>query len=671
MPWYGRRRWYRPRRRRRFRFRSRFRKTFRNRRYQRRRRVRKKHYRKRKLKKIIVREFQPQTIKKCKIKGLECAFLCNFQKIYFNYQLYEPSIVPQHLPGGGGWSVKAFSLNYLYDAHQHCKNIWTKGNYNLPLVKYLGCRIRCYQSLTQDWVFRYQNFYPMVATIDSYCSAQPGLMLMNHHTKKIPSKITYKKKKPYITFRIKPPALMQNKWYFAHDLSKIPLLMTYCSACSLDNYYIETDKESTNITINILKTGIFENTNFENKGTTPYWCRQLPNSPFSKLYLYATQHEFTGNKIKVKYIICLGDTQHYTGGFAFADPHNPYKDWTTYKTKHDTWGNPFYPDYLNNKDTYTIWLSTINWATIINTTDPETEHDFSTSKTPVTELYEQVRYAPERDTGDHNTIYFTSTTIDVNHWDPPTDTSYTNHGFPLYILFWGWTDWIKKTKIIPNLNRNGIVVFNTDQFDIQLPLYIPLDLDYIEGYDPYQQHDADGLHRLPSSDNQCNWFPQLTFQDQTIEKICMSGPGCPRLSNKQYIQAMVKYKFHFTWGGCPKTLEKACNPCSQPTWTTPDNMHGRLEIQNPNTNPLTELYKWDWDGDYVTAKAIQRIQTHTTTDKSSFISTANKNTSQAAIQKKQEKTQEEEEKTLLNQLQLLQQQRQQLQSLLLNRITTR
>lgn len=165
----------------------------------------------------------------------------------------------------------------------------------------------------------------MVATVDSYCSAQPGLMLMNHHTKKIPSKITYKKKKPYITFRIKPPSLMQNKWYFAHDLSKIPLLMTYCSACSLDNYYIETDKESTNMTIYALKTGIFENTNFENKGTTPYWCRQLPNAPFSQVFLYATQHEFENHKIEAKHIICLGNTREYKGGYAFSDPTCPYK----------------------------------------------------------------------------------------------------------------------------------------------------------------------------------------------------------------------------------------------------------------------------------------------------------------------------------------------------------
>ncbi len=111
-------------------------------------------------------------------------FFVIIKKIYFNYQLYEASLVPRHLPGGGGWSCKAFSLQYLYEAHQHCRNIWTKGNHNLPLVKYLGCKFKLYQSAKQDYVFYYQNFYPMVATIDSYCAAQPSLMLMHKKIKK-------------------------------------------------------------------------------------------------------------------------------------------------------------------------------------------------------------------------------------------------------------------------------------------------------------------------------------------------------------------------------------------------------------------------------------------------------------------------------------------------------
>nr|UGV38775.1 MAG: ORF1 [TTV-like mini virus] len=602
MPWYGRRRWYRPRRRRRFRFRPRFRKTFRYRRYQRRRRVRKKHFRKRKLKKIIVREYQPQTVRKAKIKGLECAFLCNFKKIYFNYQLYEPSIVPEHLPGGGGWSLKAFSLNYLYDAHQHCRNIWTKGNYNLPLVKYLGCKIKCYQSLTQDWVFRYQNYYPMVATIDTYCSAQPGLMLMNNKTKKIPSKINSKRKKPYTTIRIKPPALMQNKWYFAHDLSNIPLLMTYASACSLDNYYIETDKESTNITIYALKTGIFQNTNFENKGTTPYWCRQLPNQPFSKVYLYATQTHFTGSKIKAKYVICLGNTKEYTGGYAFSDPTCPYKTWSEYRQNaQKVWGNPFHPDYLNNKDTYYIWQSTKEWATITNNTDNgETEIDFSDSKTPISEFYDTLRYSPERDTGDHNTVYFTSTTIDVNHWEPPRDTSYTNHGFPLFILLWGYSDFVKRTEKLKDLETKYCLTLRTNTTFPIRDILIPLSKSFILGHSPFEN----SFNPLDRD----RWYPSLQFQYEAINDICTTGPGTPKSGGRTTTEAKFEYIFYFKFGGSPPTVPEIEDPSEQTRFPIPNNFRGTTTIESPNTPIQSYLYNFDTKKDIITLKAAKRIK---------------------------------------------------------------
>ncbi len=149
----------------------------------------------------------------------------------------------------------------------------------------------------------------------------------------------------------------------------------------------------------------------------------------------------------------------------------------------------------------------------------------------------------------------------------------------------------------------------------------------------------------------------------------MSGPACPRVPNDYYLQAFFKYKFYFKWGGCPKQLEKACNPCSQPTWTTPDNFSGRLEISNPNTSPETNLFEWDWDSDYVTEEAINRIQKHTETDTSPFIFTGSKNQPKAT--KKTKETQQKETQNIINQFQQLQQQRQELQLLLLNQLNTK
>nr|UGV36095.1 MAG: ORF1 [TTV-like mini virus] len=650
-----------------------FRRRFYKKRYRKRRyKVKKKKFYKRKTK-IVIKQFVPKSMKRCKIIGTKCLVQGSPLRCHHNFIQYYNSKVPEFHPGGGGWSQIIFSLDSLYDDFLKLQNIWTKSNCTLPLARYRGCTMKFYQTDYVDYIVIYDTCWPMVDTYLSHADASPASMFLKKNKICIPSRQTQTRKKPFKKVFIHPPSQMYNKWYFQKEICTTPLLMLTTTTTSFTKPYCDSKATSNNISIKCLNPYIFQNLNFQTyPQTSGYYCKKtsLEDSEHSyPMYLYAVtkQHNqgqaitVSKNNIKSLGLIPLCNPKTYSAGKPMSDQ--------TWENNAKNWGNPFYHDILD-MDSYTVYISLMTPIEAY-----QLFKDTSSNKTynltlPTGPLIYTLRYNPETDKGLKNKAWILSTSKTAPT-TPPDDINLILEGFPLFILFWGWTDWIKKTKIIPNLNRNGIVVFTTDQFDIQLPLYIPLDLDYIEGYDPYQQHDEDGLHRLPSSENQSNWFPQLTYQDQTIEKICMSGPGCPRLSNKQYIQAMVKYKFHFTWGGCPKTLEKACNPCSQPTWTTPDNMHGRLEIQNPNTNPLTELYKWDWDGDYVTAEAIQRIQAHTTTDKSSFISTANKNTSQAAIQKKQEKTQEEEEKTLLNQLQLLQQQRQQLQSLLLNRLTTR
>lgn len=106
---------------------------------------------------------------------------------------------------------------------------------------------------------------------------------------------------------------------------------------------------------------------------------------------------------------------------------------------------------------------------------------------------------------------------------------------------------------------------------------------------------------------------------------------------------------YFKWGGCPKSLQKAYNPCSQSKWPTPDNLYGRPTVQNPNIFPQTELYSWDWEGDYVTKTAIDRIRRFTEIDPKIFSIPEIKN-NPPAIQKTQTTEDEEEEKKLKLQL---------------------
>nr|UGV38065.1 MAG: ORF1 [TTV-like mini virus] len=673
--WQRRRRNYFQRRRRPWFSTWRTRRTFRRKVYKRRHRRRRykvkkrKHFRKRQ--KIIIKQFNPKSMRKCKIIGTKCTIQGSPLRCHHNFIQYYNSKVPEKYPGGGGWSQLIFTLDSLYDDFQKMQNIWTCSNCTLPLARYKGCTMKFYQTNYIDYIVIYDTCWPMVDTYLSHPDAAPSMMHLKKNKICVPSRQTQLRKKPYKKVFIPPPSQMYNKWYFQKEICTTPLLMITTTATSFTFPYCSPKAENNNISIHFIDPTTFQNLNFQNYPSTQgYWCkkahlehedRELP------MYLYAIrnpqqlteQSKVTDNNVNKLGIIPLCNSNTFQLGSEIILGTTP--------NNKEHWGNPFYHSIID-EDTYTIYISLMTPTDLHQLNTTPTKQYFVTKLTQP--LVHTLRYNPETDKGLKNKAWILKTN-EYNNTNEPENINLQIEGFPLYVLFWGWTDWVKKTGIINNLDDNGIVVFKTDQFNEQLPLYIPIDFDFLHGYDPYVEHSYEGQPSLPSSYSQKHWYPKLKFQDQSIEKICMSGPGCPRLLNKEYMQAFVKYKFQFTWGGCPKQLEKACNPCSQPTWTTPDNIPGRLEIQNPNTNPLTELYNWDWDGDYVTTEAIQRIQEHTKTDKSSFISTANKNNTKAAIQKKQKETQEEEEKTLLKQLQLLQQQRQQLQNLLLNRITTR
>ncbi len=104
--------------------------------------------------------------------------------------MYEQSIVPQHMPGGGGFSVMKQSLESMYEYHQLCTNWWTNSNENLPLCRYTGTTLYLYYSENIDYAFRYQTDYPMNSGKLTYCSLQPSIMMMMHDTILMPSKRT-------------------------------------------------------------------------------------------------------------------------------------------------------------------------------------------------------------------------------------------------------------------------------------------------------------------------------------------------------------------------------------------------------------------------------------------------------------------------------------------------
>nr|UGV37035.1 MAG: ORF1 [TTV-like mini virus] len=649
MPWRYRYSWNR--RRPRYRFWRRPRNYFRRRRWRRRRNWVRRRFRKRKLRKLILKQYQPKTIKRCKVKGLCCLYQCNAEKLNFNFQLYENSIVPEHLPGGGGFSLKTFSLNSLYDDHQHCRNFWTHGNQDLPLVRYLGCTFKLYQSFDSDYVFTYQNNFPMVATVDTYCGTQPSMLMMTKHSKIVPSKLSEKRKKPYIKVRARPPSQLQNKWYFMADICNTPLILTQCAACSLDNYYISTQNTSTNINIITLKTGLFENTNFKNTETSGYYLKIINRT--EKVYLYATQETAPVNNLKAKDMIFLGNSKDFVAGtnYTTAKQKELVKSWDEWKTNNiKYWGNPLHSDYIYGD--VRIFTSTQTSSTLFN------NESNTFSGTEIETLVETLRYSPNRDTGEHNSIYFKPITKDEDHWNPPLKEELINTGYPLWILAWGFSDFQKRLGKLQHLETEHCIVIKTDTtFPIRSPI-VPLSFSFTQGWSPFERE------HNHLDDNR--WWPSLQYQYEQLNNICSCGPGVAKLNGKKTLEAKCLYTFYFKFGGSPPPMSWVDDPATQRVYPVPNNNTKTTSLQSPETPIEHFLYNFDAKRFELTKAATERFQKDYSTKRSLLTdgTTSTPFTTEVST-KTQEETTEEEKETQI--LQLFQQQ-QQLQQQLKRRI---
>ncbi len=105
--------------------------------------------------------------------GFAPLFLTTSARVTNNFTCYKESTAPYHFPGGGGWSINNFTLNSLYENHLTLQNWWTVSNDNMPLIRFTGCTIYLYRAAEVDYLFQYNNSYPMTATKLTYTSMHP------------------------------------------------------------------------------------------------------------------------------------------------------------------------------------------------------------------------------------------------------------------------------------------------------------------------------------------------------------------------------------------------------------------------------------------------------------------------------------------------------------------
>nr|UHK04411.1 MAG: ORF1 [Torque teno midi virus] len=525
----------------------------------RRRRRRKKVRRKRQT--IPIRQWQPDSITKCKIIGFNSLVLGAQGRQYICYTNVAEDYVPPKAPGGGGFGAELYSLQYLYEQYVFHRNVWTKTNVLKDLCRFLRCKLVFFRAPETDFVVAYERQPPFHIEKFTYTNIHPQQLLLQKHHKVILSEKTKPRGKISTKMIIKPPKQMLSKWFFTDQFCQFPLFFLKGSAANFRYPNIGCCNTSQQVNINYLNLTFYAKTNWgvESSQTTPY---QPTNSP-------ASTYNFKYKK---------GNT---TADGSYSKP-NTYTDSVNY-TK--GWFN-------------STLLNAIKFTTPAQASLP----------------ISYGRYNPQADTGEHNKIYFVS--IVKQSPIQPSDPVLIMQGAPLWLMLYGFSNYVllaKKDKTFLSthyivLESPAIYIYQTSQTKPQI---IPVDSTFINGQPPYGEYLLESM--------KTNWYPTFKHQVETINAIVETGPYIPKLSQVRNSTWELNYKyfFYFKWGGPQTTEKEVVDPSKLPSYDVPDRLKPAIQITNPaKQHAASYLHAWDIRRGIATKKALKRMSDNIETDSS-------------------------------------------------------
>nr|UHK06303.1 MAG: ORF1 [Torque teno midi virus] len=558
-PWFGR--WrrpttYRTRRRRR----PRKYKRRRNRRTYRRRRRR---YRKvrRKQKKITVKVWQPESIRKCKIKGTGTIVLGAQGTQYRCYTVYQDEWTNPKRPAGGGFGCELFTLKYLYNEYQYKYNIWTTSNANYDLARYTGASITLYRHPETDFIIAYDNQPPFTINKYTYMMCHPLMLLQRKHKKILLSTATKPNGRITKKLKIKPPKMLSTKWIFQEELSKIGLVTLIASAANLRYPDLGCCNE------NLLITCYYLDPEFYRDST---WA-QFSKQPYKPYQAIADHLEFINEAEKTTVKMDFSNITTYDESVAYSSG----------------------------------WFQT---AVLRAAKVKKGTQYYDTTPCGV------LRYNPKTDSGKGNKMWLTS--ILSGQYKIPTDEDLIMEGYPMWLMLHGYTSFIRQTKKDAAYFSGHILCVQSNSFyrvkgHSTTPFYVLLDKNFIMGKDP------GGF--TPVFQTTQKWYPSLKTQLETIADIVNTGPYIPKYNETKNStwQCNYHYNFYFKWGGSNQPDATATDPTKKGSYPEPSHLSEGLQIEDPDKQKFASILKtWDYRRGSIKEKALKRMYDHLPTDDS-------------------------------------------------------
>nr|UHK05333.1 MAG: ORF1 [Torque teno midi virus] len=565
--WWGKfryRRRYRPykARRRRRRFTRR-----RNRRPTRRRRRRKVR---RKRKQIYIKQWQPESIVKCKIIGFSTIVLGAEGTQYLCYTNEAKEYTQPKAPGGGGFGSETISLDWLYLQHEAHNNIWTRSNKYKDLVRYFGGTFYFYRHDTVDFIVRYSIQPPFNIDKLTYPGIQPQNMLLSPHHRVILSKASKPTGKRVVKIRFKPVKQMISKWFFQKQFADYPLILLQACAATLRYPNISCQAQNTMVTLYYLDTVFFP---------FPNWAKQI-DEPWMP--------QATRTSYKFFYKTTAGDKSLEINKNGFGS------------------GLAGYMASINKQ---TGWFR----KEILNSYKVESPPGTQIANRPIY----VARYNPYEDTGDRNEVYVVS--ILQNKWTAPTIShDYYIRGQPLWMALHGFYSFLKYITKDKKFEDHYMFVLKSPAIhpvsQVTPQEYYPIvDKSFIDSTLPWDEYISENIAKF--------WYPKAIYQQVTINALVESGPFIPKLGNLKDStwELLYKYKFNFKWGG-PQVFDPTVDdPTDKPTYTVPDTLKETVAIADPKKQAAETLFhEWDYRRGFITETALKRMSENIETDSSLY-----------------------------------------------------
>lgn len=555
--WYGtwgkRRKFGRYKRRRPIRYKRRRRRAPR-----RRRRRRKKVRRKKKTLNVV--QWQPDCIRKCKIKGIGVHVLGSQGKQFACFTDTAKDWTPPLQPGGGGFGVEKFTLQYLYEQNRQGNNIWTASNKNLDLVRYLGGSICFWRHAHIDFIVQYSRTLPMDLKPYTYPDTYPQNLMLARHRKFIPSLLTKPHGKRYVKIRFKSPKLLTNKWHFQESVANTGLLQLQSTIADLRYPHLGCCNTNELVTLYGINLNFYKNFAWGN-----------PNN-----IITPTEH----NNWYIPY-----PRASKTTTATYADG----------KTKQVNVDNS---EYLKSVNYTTGWFQT----DLLRATKLTTMEYIPTTV---------CRYNPTRDTGEGNKVWLASV-LAASYMPPRTDKDLILEGLPLYQLLFGFINYTQKIKKDTTFLQSYCLFIQCKALEpqhTQYHIFCPIDQSFIQGKAAYDSYATEWQRN--------HWFPTINHQLKAINNIVMSGPFIPKLENQRNStwELWSNYSFQFKFGGAPLPEADTANPEQQGTYPTPNNQQQTVQVINPSkASAAATLHAWDFRRGIITSKAFKRMCENQETD---------------------------------------------------------